>query len=576
VSPSTVTIRDPSDLAAAVGELQRRKTEALRVWRPMASQTPYLRSRSAIKILRGGVRSGKTVTVACEVAAAATGTQLLDHEGNPVPQIYPTDRPLTIWIIGYDERHISRIYKKLFRPGLFKVIRDQHTGRMRAWNPLDPDDAAREDETEPSPPLIPSRYIDPKGWAWENKAERVFRICRLKNGTELHAFASGGEAAQGDACDIIWIDEDIKIPAHIEEWLSRLSDIRSARLLWSVWPHSSNTALIDLSRRAEEQKDWPLPDVYEQVLWFSNNPYIPQENRQQRIRDWSANSADVARARDKGDFIMDLVLVYPNFNVDLHGLPSAMGMRGQPDLLERFLAERGYQIPFEWTTYLALDPGHTQPAVLFLAVPPPEFGNHVVVYDEVYTPRVDADQLAAEVKPKIQGRFAEAFLIDYRFGRQTASGTGKTFSQIYSEAFARAGLKSRASDSGFIFGSDNIAARNMQVRSWLSVGPEGWPKLRIVRDRTPNLQREFLLYKKRVTKDDVKEEVVDKDNHLLDAMGYLAAFDPTYIEPPEGYAAMQSLAVQAWKKLAGHGRPESEHVWLGAGAVPDAPFSAAL
>jgi hypothetical protein len=94
--------------------------------------------------------------------------------------------------------------------------------------------------------------------------------------------------------------------------------------------------------------------------------------------------------------------------------------------------------------------------------------------------------------------------------------------------------------------------------------------------RTPNLQREFLLYKKRVTKDDVKEEVVDKDNHLLDAMGYLAAFDPTYIEPPEGYAAMQSLAVQAWKKLAGHGRPESEHVWLGAGAVPDAPFSAAL
>ena len=562
----TFEIQNDYQFRLAIGELDRRQEEALRIFRPQLNQLPFLLSDASEKVLRGGNRSGKTTTVAAEVASAATGIPLYGPDGEELPFLYPR-RPLMIWTIGYDERHIARIQKKLFRPGVFRCLRDPETGRLRAWNPLDEEDMAREDETVPSPPFIPPRLVDPTGWAWDGKVEGCFRMCRLKNGTEIHAFASGAEAGQGEAVDIVWIDEDIKIEGHVEEWQARLTDNRG-RLLWSVWPHTVNNALRLMSKRAEQQKDREHPNVFETVIKQSENPFLPPEEVQKRIEGWRAKGEAIVRARDAGEFVDDLVLVFPGYTEEVHCLPSHPSV--PRDRLETFLAARNFKVPITWTNYLVLDPGHTHPAVLLAAVPPPEeFGFRVVIWDEICESRIDAIDVAEIASEKMAGRTFQTFLIDYRAGRQKGMAGGKRTVDLWEDAFAAKRLKSQTTDSGFTFGSDDITARNMIVRRWLGKGPDGFPALRLIEGTTPTTQNQFHLYKKRVAQEDVKDEVVDKHNDTMDCLGYLAAFGPEYVEP-ESIEPTWNAAYRQFKKMhvPRHG---DNTVYVGAGAAPNEP-----
>lgn len=561
MSLNGVVIRDQSDFSAVASELSRRRQEGLRLYRSLPTQMPFHLSRASERIVRGGNRSGKTMCAAAEFASAVTRIPILGPDDNPLPFKYPADEPMTTWVIGYDEPHIARIYRKLFMPGLFRVIRDLKTKQLRAWRPWEKEDKEREDETKPSPPLIPERLVDPKGWAWENKAAQVFSVCRLTNGTSIYAFPSGGAAGQGDAVHLLWIDEDIKIPSHVQEWEARLSDVKG-RLIWSVWPHTSNNALIDLSKRAKVQQHREDPDVFEIVLKFSDNPHIDEDEKRKRLEGWDA---DTAKSRDEGEFALDNVLVFPTFNADVHCVPSEME---KPDRLELFLRDRNYQVPIDWTNYLVVDPGHTQPAVLFAAVPPPwEFGDHVVIYDEIYVPRLEPRELARMVRDRSMGRVFEDFLIDFRAGRQTNLGFGKTTRQGWEEAFTECGLRSRKSGHSFTYGSDNVDARNMEVRGWLAANAEGMPKLRLIRFTTPGTQKEFGLYKKRVSKEDnVREEVVAENDHAMSCLGYLAAYNPQYAIH-DAKSEPTDPIVKLWKKLEHKDEPESEFVSMGGGPL---------
>ena len=112
--------------------------------------------------------------------------------------------------------------------GAFKVIKDDATGKDRAWNPNDPADKAREAEARPAPPLIPERYIDGEP-AWTDKKNKVFSRITLTNGNVICAYTAKGDVKQGDPVDLIWIDEDIVYPEYINEYRARLSD-RKGRL----------------------------------------------------------------------------------------------------------------------------------------------------------------------------------------------------------------------------------------------------------------------------------------------------------------------------------------------------------
>lgn len=307
----------------AAKELASRNCEALRLFRPLETQIQILKSTARETLVRGGVRSGKTMTSAIRFASIATGIPVMTRAGEEIHCRAPHQqgRPLTMWCIGWGETHIGQtLYRMLFQAGSFKLIKDLRTKQLRAYDPTDPSDAARENETKSAPPLIPNRYIDPRGWVWKNKGARCFEKATIVDPAtkaviaNIYAFTSSGEVKAGDPVDEIWIDEMIMYPTHYAEWQSRLID-RSGRLWWSSWPDISNNALIDLTKRAVAHADDPDPSVREFRLKMDENPFLPKKATQEAIQGWTP---DELRARNAGEYVTDSLRMYPRFNADIH------------------------------------------------------------------------------------------------------------------------------------------------------------------------------------------------------------------------------------------------------------------
>ena len=110
-------------MAQVTAERSRRQREALRLYRPMPKQAVFHGSLASERIVRGGNRSGKSMSAFAETASAATGFPIIGPDGAPLQFKYPTKRPLLIWVIGYDQRHVGgTIYRMLFTPGALSLI----------------------------------------------------------------------------------------------------------------------------------------------------------------------------------------------------------------------------------------------------------------------------------------------------------------------------------------------------------------------------------------------------------------------------------------------------------------------
>lgn len=531
------------------GGLDARRREALQLFNPLPNQEPFFSSKATVRIVRGGNRSGKSTCSMVELARALTGQ---DPHGK-----FPTNRPLLAYVIGWDLDHIGRVaYRLLFKKGAFDVIRDEKTGLWRAYDPAT--DAHRVAEKEPAPPLIPNRFIDQSGWAWENKAERIFSVCRFHygdghpmNGTELRAFGSKSHPAMGDPVDIVVIDEDLFFQGWVGEMEVRLSD-RKGRMWWAAWPHSTNDALVRMSERAADQVTREKPDVQETVLRYSDNSFIDQDEKRKRIEGWSDEER---RARDYGDFLTESVLMYPGFSLDIHGWPLQSHHVRRPDPIDVFLENNAGQAPLNWTRYMSVDPGHAVCAVIFAAVPPPEVGDFVVIEDMLYLRGCDAEKFAEHVLPKVSGKNYQSFIIDHHGGRATQIGAGVSVSYQYSESLALRNIRSRETDCGFLPGSDDVQGRANTVRSWLAIRPDGTTKLRIVSQTTKAMQEEFRLYKKKIKHQaagvaEVCDDPVLRHNHAMNALEYLAAMNPKYV-PPQAFDQPLSPGYRAyleWRK----------------------------
>ena len=528
-------------MVALAGENARRRGDALRLYRPQPWQAEFHRCMAAERIVRGGVRAGKSLCTFAETASFATGLPIFGPDGEQMPMKKTTGLgPKLVWLVGYDQRHIGgTIYRMLFKPGAFSIIRDETTGQWRAYDP--DNDFARREERKAAPPLIPTRMIDPKGWAWEFKAERVFSVCRLKDGTEIHAFSSKGEPKQGDPVDWIHIDEDIEYSQHVAEWQSRLAD-HHGYLLWSAFPHAKNDALVRMSQRAADELKLAKQDIVEFRGTFSGNPYIDGSEKEKQLKRWNE---DEARARDQGDFLTDSILVYPSYSAKVHGVGNA-GLRP----IDEQIRSAGLAAPWHWTHYIWLDPGHSTAAAIVASVPPPELGDHIVVWAEVYLKRASADELARALLSVARGRTFEAFIIDAHAARQTPMGfAGLTIGDNYAAAFQRAGLKSHITGSQFINGTDNIPARVMAVREALAIRYDGTSKLLFVPENLPCTNREFIVYRKQITRQEVTDKPVDANNHAMSAIEYGVSYDPQYVRRETSPMPSRAATVYAeWKR----------------------------
>jgi hypothetical protein len=285
-------------------------------------------------------------------------------------------------------------------------------------------------------------------------------------------------------------------------------------------PHSKNDALIGLNERAERAEETGNKDIKRYVLRFLDNPHIDENEKRKMLERWSAIGDDVLRQRSEGEFTTDSILVYPSFNMGIHGYDR-----------EKFATA---SVPADWCRYAVVDPGHAVTAVLFAAVPPD--GSMVLAYDELYIRNCNAVIFGQEMQHKALGTQFYAFLIDSHGARLTDIGSGKSPQDQYTEQLSLLGIRSQVTGASFIPGSDDIQAGLHAVRTAMHIRPDGTPRLRILRGALPNLERELKRYKKKCAFVAGTTIVTDEPNkrgdfHLVDCLRYLCAYEPRYHAP---------------------------------------------
>ena len=491
-------------------EIKDRQLEALKLYRPNPNQEAIHACPASEVLVIGGNRSGKSLCTFVEDARAVTGQ---DPHGK-----YPKENGILV-IVGKDWKHIGlTVVPYLFRAGAFRIIRDEVTGDWRAYDPAK--DEPRRNETKPAPPLIPPRYI--KKCSWVLKSANYMQSCTLHNGWEIHFFSSEGEPVQGFQADLVHIDEDINNENWVPELLARIVD-RRGKFRWSAMPHSTNNALLGLKERADasEQALGDQSSIRQFRLRFLDNPYLDSQEKKKSIERWAAIGEDVLRMRAEGDFITDSVLVYPTFDMRIHGYDRSLLPDGQ--------------IPSNWARYAAIDPGHAVTAVLFVAVPPSE--DMWLVYDELYLRQSNAQIFGEAFEKKVQGWHFHAFIIDAHGGRLRDIGSGRLPVEQYTEQLVNRGVRSEVTGASFLAGCDDIIARCESTRNAMHIRPEGTPMLRVLSGSCPNLERELKRYRKMVNYVSGTAIVTDRPNtkgevHACQCLEYICAYRPHYHKPP--------------------------------------------
>ncbi len=175
-----------------VVEMARRRVEALNLYEPLPEQEAFHKSTCKQRLIRAGNRGGKTLAAAVEVARAVSGR-------DPY-QKYPVSDGRII-VVGKNLDAIGQVmWRKLGRPGAFKIIKDPISGQWRAYRPWTPEDLIRKDQARDAPPLIPKRLI--QAIAWENKAKGIPKQVTLINGWELNFYSSEGKPPAGSDVDM--------------------------------------------------------------------------------------------------------------------------------------------------------------------------------------------------------------------------------------------------------------------------------------------------------------------------------------------------------------------------------------
>lgn len=537
-------VRKLSDVEAhALVELAERKKLAVEIFRPLpGGQDEFFKTpRAKNTLLLGGNRAGKTLSSMELMVAAALDKQVTLSTGEQVwarmPHQRNTGKPLIIWQISIDQRHIGTvIHPLLFKAGAFKVVYDPKTKQLRPYNKDEDDKLGL--KPKPAPPLIPKRYVD--HISWESKADNIFNRVDIKDPatgeviSEIHCYTSSGSAPQGKAVDIIVFDEQVGRGdgegGYANEMSARLVD-NDGIMWWASWP-SDNQDLEVFDNMIEKEIEKGNHHIARKInLTMEGNTTLGKDAIDSFLA--SLTSDAERNARNLGVFSKEMTKMYPQFCQDTHN-----AMVGNDRLATTLISTNGVP-PSSWSRYLALDPGTSNPAVLLVAIPPPEFGYFIVPYQEFYPGRYDPIQLAKLVRRNTHGQKFYKFICDRRAGRQQSMGmnSGNRVIDAYSDAFKSAGLHSKVTKHQFAFGSDNVGGRQLTLMKHMHNNQRSsYPTLRIVVNNCPVLTQQLKMCKKKVVgKDPVDDRKADRPAHdMVDALEYIIADEPKYrYLPPE-------------------------------------------
>jgi hypothetical protein len=562
--------------------------DALNLFRALPHTVPLFQSTASELGITGSQQSGKSLAAFAKLAAMILDRPIICRDGTKLWQRRPwqKDRPLRVWLIGLHYDHIGQtIYRMLFKNGAFFTIHDLQTRELREFRPWEKGDMDRELQKKQSPPLIPRRYIKPKSWGWYKTADKSFTTVTIWNPVtenilaEIYAFPATTEKT-GDPVDVILVDERFP-PERYPEWLMRLS-ILKGQIIIVGWADEEADTMAELQDRADRQKHLgDKADVQVFRMRSADNPHFSADELRKRME---ALSPEERLRRIEGQPGTSNRM-YPAFSTQIHCAyrtspdkdvdgefakadrdrderENAMRARvGKLPIksVEVILRETKGEPPEEWTHELILDPGTRNPFIMLGAIPPTELWAapdwpYFIIYQEIAIPRYDARELARMVRSMTAGKTFERFIGDAHALRTTPMGAGRTVEDGYAEAFAAEHLRSRQTGSRFHPGNDKIERRIMDLLDWMTIGPKGWPKLRIVVDRCPVLCEQLAkARKKKLPEGYILAHASQWGHDGVDTAEYWSSSDPTFIDhPPPPKVEKQDpilLAFEARQKL---------------------------
>lgn len=520
-------------LEDALGEIESREKEFLRLYEPLPFQQQFHSCTTKECILAKGVRVGGTLCTMVEVARAVLG---MDPFGK-----YPASG--TCILLGYGEKHIGNVFHRyLFKDGgsRIKILKDRQTGKWRCyrpWSQKNGGDLGDEDRCELAPALIPAKYVEEI--IWEKMGHRIFSkaVVRTPKGVwEILTANSAGDPNQlvGIDCDLYLIDEDLATGGWHEEAVARTALV-DGKIRWAGVPAEKTEDMMRMLERAKKQAGHPNPTTVLVEASIFDNRYMSDSAREESMAIWRDAGEDVVQRRAFGKLSTDSIRMYPRFDETVHSaIPLDLKSASE---VQKIMAELNGQPPPEWCRYVAIDPGHTTLAVLFAAVPPPEVGDQVVVYDELYIHQADAQQLGEAMSFKAVEQDFEEFIIDAQGGRLSGLAYGENSLDVYQQVFEDLNIQSRKTGYGFAHGSTDIPFRENVLRMWLRIRKNGTPRFLVVMDQCPNFVREIRNLKKKRINSPAGMVTTDKKDdrqphHLVDCAEYLVARDLPYVKPP--------------------------------------------
>lgn len=255
--------------------------------------------------------------------------------------------------------------------------------------------------------------------------------------------------------------------------------------IFSSTPDGVHNPFYDIVELARNSEKW----FYSHSTAL-DNPYFPKEEWEETKAEYEAEGKIDEWAQEwEALFTTPSTLVYNEFSEKHVVHPS--------------------EIPKEGTYALAMDFGLKDPfACVFVVI---DYDNNWYVYDEIYQPDLPVDKIASIVHAKMGDR---------HFTRMIGDSAGAT---------EMASLRSKALGSDRLWvtpskkGKDSIRGGIRQLKTQLYIREgSGKPKL-FVSSNCRALIREFQTYKyMRDAWGELTDRVEDKNNHLLDALRYLA------------------------------------------------------
>jgi hypothetical protein len=381
--------------------------------------------------------------------------------------------------VGLKLDHIGQMFRGMFRPGLFKKIRDERTGLWRAvrWDRDNPkvlqeyDEAYREKWVD-APPLIPDRLI--KHIDWETSGE-VPRHVSLHNGWKMLFLSALGTPEQGAHYNLVQFDEEMPNPEFYVEahrGLTRLHETWQQRpkAIWSATSQVANVELAELRDRAEREPDSDF--VRRFTFLIEDNPYVSPEAKRE-FKEGLSEEDQLTRYH--GIPSSQVRRIYPKYN------PMGNSEDGTGHGCEPFDID-----PTQYTRYVIVDPSVRHCATLFVAVDPLE--QYATIYDGFDLSGATSTLWAAEVKEREKGHKFELIIFDQQMGKESQIGREKTtVAREYFKSVVEAGIQIRQQGplQGFFPGCNDVDARTQSLLRLMEVrgsGPfEGTSKLRVTR-----------------------------------------------------------------------------------------------